>query len=359
MNPKIEPLEITFEELRENRFIIPDDKYGIVAYVLTSSRLKSLMECPFVEDPAACALYLILADGVVVGRETYFASKVKIGEEIVSTEAASAFEVKEEFRKYAIGADIVMATFRRSKFFIGANVSSMALPLDRKLKFHILEFPRLYSIRDLRYFLESRNLLFLKSIINIPLKLFNLLILIKARLKKKKYRIERVSIIPDWIDDIVLNDGHKYAEYHNHLWFQWNLDNCFKKHPLNTQAFYCIYRDEKPIGFFMIKERYRGTGNNRKEGLLIGSIVEWGTKDASVLNEYDINLLALNYFSRNIDIIETASVNRKTIVSLKRSGFLKEERGNIVFKDRTNKYKDASNIDLWRVRLGYGDSILS
>lgn len=357
MEPNIKTIEITYGELRDNRIIIPDDKYGIASYVLTPSRLKALLECPFVEDQSACALYFVMADGVIVGRETYFSSKMKIGDDIVSTEAASAFEVKDSFRKFAVGADIVMATFMRSKLFIGANVSSMALPLDRKLKFHILEFPRLYSLRDLRYILESRHLLFLKYILNIPLKMFNLFVLFKAFLKKKKYRIEKVSIIPDWIDDIALNDGHKYTEYHNHKWFQWNLDNCFKKHPFNTQSFFCIYKYEEPIGFFMIKERYREINN--KKGLLIGSIVEWGSKDQSVLSEYDINLLALNFFSRNVDMIETASVNKRTIASLKRDGFLKQENGNIVFKDRTNKYRDASNIDLWRIRLGYGDSILS
>lgn len=358
MEHKIEPYIITYKELREGSFDLPDDKYGIGAYVLTPSRVKSILECPFVKDDDTIVIYFVLVDGVIAGRETYFASRLKIDNEVVETEAASAFEVEKSFRNLAIGADIVMATFTRSKLFVGAGVSSMALPLDRKLKFHVLEFPRFVFFKNPGIVLKSMHLGFLSGIVDFPVRIFNRLIYKKAKRLAGKYVITKVDVIPEWVDDIILNDGHKYAEYHTHDWLQWNLDNKFMDLPKNNQSFYCVYSNEEPIGFYMIKERFR-----QKTGPLvnavIGSLVEWGTKDEEKLNERDILLLSILSFSPDVDVVETATACSKTASVIRKIGFMPHGKSNIVFKDRTKKYKDASEIDLWRVRMGYGDVILS
>ena len=359
MEQIVKPLVVTYGELRGSCFNLPDDKYGIASYILTPSRIKALLECPFVQDDNTVAFYLVLVDDVIVGRETYFTSKMKIGDEVVDVESASAFEVDKNYRRLAVGADIVMATFTRSKLFIGAGVSPMALPLDRKLKFHILEFPRLMSVRNSRSILETKHLAFLASLINVPLHLYNNIIINKARRLSKRFQIQKVSIVPEWIDDIVLKDGHKYAEYHNHEWLQWNLDNNFRGDIHDTQSFYCVFIDNSPIGFYMLKERFRKVAGGKLKNVIIGSIVEWGTANETLLSEADAVLLSLLNFSPNVDIIEMATSDLKTVKTIKRHGFLSYGKANIVFKDRTKMYKDASDISLWRVRFGYGDLILT
>lgn len=360
MELNIKPLIVTYEDLSSGKYNIPNDNYGIAAYVLTPSRKKSLLECPFIDDPHnTCAIYFVDVDGVIAGREAYFLTRLRVGNEIYAAETGTAFEVEESYRKYAIGVDITMASFVRSMLFLGAGVSPMALPLDRKLKFHILEFPRIMLLRNSRCFLETKRLAFLSSIVNIPLRIYYKFILSKANTLAKRYSIRQELIVPRWVDDIVNNDKHKYAEYHDCKWLQWNLNNNFRGLPDDKQSFYCIYDNKKPVGYYMIKERFRTLAGGKLKNVKIGSLVEWGVTSNCKLSESDIVLLSLCNFSEDIDIIETASADMSTIKKCKKYGFIQHGNANIVFKDRTKKYKDASDINLWRVRYGYGDVILT
>lgn len=358
MERKTEPYIVTFKELREGTYTLPDDRYGIAGSVHTPSMVKALSACPFVAEDSTVAFYFVLVDGVIAGREAYFTTRLKIGDEVLEAESASSLGVEESFRQLAIGADIVMATYARSRLFLGAGVSQMALPLDRKLKFHVLEFPRLMLLRNSRALLEAKHLSWLKGLVNLPLGWFNKHLVRKADRLSRKFRIEKVSVVPDWVDDIVLHDGHKYAEYHNHEWLQWNLDHQFFDRPGNRQAFYCVYQDGEPVGFYMLKERFRERAGGLRN-VLVGSLVEWGTKDARLLGESDLLLLSLRDFSSSVDIIETATADEDTVRICRKYGFIPHGKGNIVFKDRTKKYADASDPGLWRVRLGCGDVILT
>ena len=360
MEQKIETITVSFKELREGELALPDDKYGIAAYILTPTRVKSLLECPFVtDDEATCAMYFVIVDGVVAGRESYFTTRIKVGDKVLDVESASAFEVEEPYRHLGIGADIIMASFVRSKLLIGGGVSPMALPLDRKLKFHVLEFPRLMMLKNSRSVLETKHLGWLSGIVNLPLRLNNKRTIRKANKLAKKYEIKKVEVVPDWVDDIVLNDGHKYAEYHNHKWLQWNLDNNFRGLPQDNQSFYCVYKDGEPLGFYMIKERFRKQAGGVLNNVLIGSLVEWGSKEEKELSEADILLLSLRNYSPNMDIIETATSDESLAAEVRKYGFVAHGKANIVFKDRTKAYGDASDIKNWRVRYGYADVILT
>lgn len=358
MEPQTGSYIVTFGELREGNYTLPDDRYGVAASVLTPAMVEALSACPFVKEDDTVALYFALVDGVIAGREVYFASRVKAGAEIVDAESASSLGVDPAYRHLAVGADIVMATFLRSRVFLGAGVSQMALPLDRKLKFHILEFPRLMQLRNAGPLLAARHLSWLKGLANLPLGWFNRSVVRKADRLSRKFRIEQVARIPDWVDDIVLQDGHKYAAFHNHEWLQWNLDHRFYDLPHLRKAFFCVYQEGEPVGFYMIKERFKEKAGGL-ENVVVGSLVEWGTKDDSRLSECDLLLLSLRDFSAAVDIVETGTADTKMVRACRRYGFLPHGKANIVFKDRTKKYADASDISLWRVRLGCGDVILT
>ena len=77
------------------------------------------------------------------------------------------------------------------------------------------------------------------------------------------------------IGGMVLNDGHKYMEVHDHKWLQWCLDNSFKGGKQDIQSFYVIKKEDEHMGFVMTKERFRVETQGMKN-VKIGSIVEWG-----------------------------------------------------------------------------------
>jgi len=187
---------------------------------------------------------------------------------------------------------------------------------------------------------------------------FNRSVVRKADRLARKFRIEEVSTIPEWVDGIVLRDGHKYAEYHDHEWLQWNLDHHFFDVPRSRKAFFCVYGEREPLGFYMIKERFKEAAGGLKD-VLVGSLVEWGTRDGKLLSESDLLLLSLRDFSSSVDIVETATTDENVVRAVRKYGFIPHGKSNIVFKDRTKKYTDASDPDLWRVRLGCGDVILT
>lgn len=358
MDPITSSYIVTFKGLREGSYTLPDDRYGIAKSVLRPSMVDALTACPFVKDDSTVALFFSLVDGTIVGREVYFTSRVKVGDEIVDAESASSLGVEPSYRHLAVGADIVMATFVRSRVFIGAGVSQMALPLDRKLKFHVLEFPRLMQLRNAKPLLAARHFSWLGGMANIPLGWLHNLILRKAGRLARKFQIEQVPTVPEWVDDIVLRDGHKYAECHDHKWLQWNLDYRFNDHPRSRQAFFCVCQDGEPLGFYMLKERFKEKAGGL-ENVLVGSLVEWGTKDVGRLTESDLLLLSLRDFSQGVDIVETATADENTVRSVRKYGFIPHGKANIVFKDRTKKYADAADMSQWRVRFGCGDVILT
>ena len=357
MEQAMESYVVTYKELREGGFTLPDGRSGLVASGISPAMAEALAACPFVQDDTVAA-YLVLSDGAVVGKEVYFTTRIKLGDEILDAESASSLSVAPAYRQLAVGADIVMATFLRSRLFLGAGVSEMALPLDRKLKFHILEFPRLMQLRNAKPLLASRRLSWLGGVANLPLGWFHRLLLRKAGRLARKYRIEQVSTVPGWVDDIVLRDGHKYAECHDHKWLQWNLDHRFNDHPRNRQAFFCVFQDGEPLGFYMLKERFKEKAGGL-ENVLVGSLVEWGTKDEGRLTESDLLLLSLRDFSPGVDIVETATADENAARSVRKYGFIPHGKANIVFKDRTKKYADAADMGQWRVRFGCGDVILT
>lgn len=358
MDPITSSYIVTFKGLREGSYILPDDRYGIAKSVLRPSMVDALTACPFIKDDSTVAMYFALVDGTIVGREVYFTSRIKVGDEIVDAESASSLGVEPSYRHLAVGADIAMATFVRSLVFIGAGVSQMALPLDRKLKYHVLEFPRLMRLQNAGPLLDAKHLSWLKGLVNIPLGWFNRSVIRKADRLSRSFRIERVARVPDWVDDIVLQDGHKYAAVHNHEWLQWNLDHHFYDSPHVRKAFFCVYQEGDPLGFYMIKERFKENAGGLKN-VVVGSFVEWGTKDDKRLSESDLLLLSLRDFSPSVDIVETGTADRNVVRASRRCGFIPHGKANIVFKDRTKKYVDASDINLWRVRLGCGDVILT
>ena len=363
--PKIEWQYISVEQLRNGDFTLGDDKYGLAAYVLSPARVAAVLNCPFHTSEQNTALIFCNVDGVVASRDELFGTRLKLGEDIVPCMSGTALETHENYRHLALAAEIMMFGHRNDEYecTLSAGISSMAKPLHKKLKYAYFETPILLVYKDSRAKFSERGLkgpaLWLAS------KLYNLSLLgdmLKqrnaAKSIHKKFKVQRENIVPEWVDDIVLNDGHKYMEVHDQKWLQWNLDYNFSDNQRNSQAFYCIYeKGGKPVGFFMIKERC----DKKKDGCIqgvTGSLVEWGSNDLSLLSEEDINVLALESYKSDVNIAITTTDIPATQQSLAKYGLKhKGSITNISCRANRKKYPDIYDIKNWRIRLGYADTI--
>lgn len=354
---------ITYGDLRKG-LSFENDKYGIASYE-HEARRKAFLANPCAGADDDVFMYLVEADGAPIGRTMLFETRLKIGNEILPLYSGSALQVEESFQKYGLGAEIYAfgGTIKKRKLNLSAGISDMALPLYKVTKYKIFEFPKLLRINNTKPLLGKYGIKgvfqsILGTLMNLPLRFYYLLANVKTRRIKKQYTLEKVTTVPQWVDDVVLNDGHKYAEVHDQKWLQWNLDNSFKSHKRDIQSFYIIKQNSAPVGFVMTKQRYRDEVQGMNN-VLIGSIVEWGAYDEKKLNESDIYRLAVETFSKDVDIIETATNNTETQRELKGMGFIHHGNAHIAFKDKTKQQTDCGDVSLWRLRYGYADVIMN
>ena len=361
----IEDRYVTYDEVSDG-FAIEHDDFGLVAY-LTETRKKTLFSNPNLTDYSQPLLNLKLVDGIVAGRSMSFLTRVKIGDEIHTTLSGSTLDVPEEYRHLGLGADLMFHYAKETQYDynLSSGISEIALPLYKVLKFKILEFPRMMFLCNARAIIESKGvhgllLSMVTSVANIPLRLFRTFLKKKSIRLQKKFDVRKETVVPEWVDDMVLNDGHKYAEVHDHSWLQWNLDCNFKGDKEDVQCFYSVYLNNNPIGFFMTKERFRKDAGGKLKNIILGAIVEWGiARDCDLLDESMLYKMAFSTFSAKTDIIELATDDENVCNKMKKWGFIKHGFAHIAFKDKHKNCADAKDINLWRVRYGYADVILT
>ena len=198
------------------------DTYNILSYQ------KDSREQVFINNPlyGEDSIYIYLAhdDNLVVGRCYYFPTRFKAGNEITTAQSGSALYVQEEFRQLAVGADIIAySTFSEEydqKIFAG--ISQMALPIYKKLKYCVFPLQRFIIRRNFSTYFKQKGLhgILLKTIAGIA-GLFNsipMTIYGRTNQLHKKYQVRKLDIVPTWVDDIVLNDGHQYMASVAPLW---------------------------------------------------------------------------------------------------------------------------------------------
>lgn len=353
--------DLSYEEFN-NSSEVEGDIYGVTR--ISESEKKAFFSNPNLKDLSKGMFHLIWADGVVVGRTMPFDTRVKVGDQICVASAGSSLYVVEDYRKYNVGADLMM---RKSSedYKISAGISEMALPLHKILKFHILEYPRMMLLCNSRAILEMKgfhgSLLKVSSfLVNVPLRLFNNYNRWRSSKLQKAFHVIKETIVPQWVDDMVLNDGHKYMEVHDRAWLQWNLDNHFKDDIQDIQSFYSVYDGNNPVGFFMTKERFREDAGGKLKNIILAAIVEWGISPGyNKLTEAMLYKMAISTFTKNVDILEFATSDEKVCREMQRWGFIRHGYAHIAFKDVKKNCKDASDISLWRIRYGYTDVILT
>lgn len=356
--------KVTYRELKKKPIEVKDDRYGIAAFYTESVR-QTFLACPGNREESDCALLLLLDDDIVIGREIWFGIRLKIGDKILWVHAGCCLMVCEEYRKVGAGIELMTANiYKDDSVSFSAFYTPMRVKLFKKQKRAIFEIPEFIKLNNTRFLFES--LLGVKGCVlklftvlgNVALRVMEIPNMIKRKKLLMKYVVKKESTVPDWAGEMAINDGHKYMEYHDTKWLQWNLDYNLNQYPEDIQSFYSIF-DKKglPVGFFMIKERLERVAG-RYKNVIRGTIVEWATSDKNLLTEADINLLALSFFSRHTSHITSISDNDITIVKLKQMGFRKHGTFQMNFRDKTGEYADGANMANWRIRYGCSNSII-
>ena len=356
---------VTYQEIIDG-YSPTGDKYGLASFSLAEPRLSAFLANPNLTDKSAVMLKIMREDGVIIGRSMMFPSILKAGDKLINTVGGSALEVAEEYRGGEAVGGLMMYNIKHKEnnAVISSGFSAIAAKCHKALRAYMLYFPQMIQVKNFRKVLPLMvTNQFLSSILGAIGNFFiwPFLNIVKARSSRKyhSYQVKQVNIVPEWVDEIVLNDGHKFTEVHDHKWLQWNLDNMFHAHRFNNTRFYTVSLGDENLGFFMVKERYTvNEGKNRTE-MVEGTICEWGTKNPSILSEFDLHLMALKTFSKNVDVVFMATNDMNIVKRMKHLFFVRKNEAKIAFYDLKKEYKDAKDINLWRVRIGYGDSILS
>ena len=364
----INQLKVCYKDLADKSYqgkYIPQDHLFHQACSMTDYLWEALVNCPGNTDRDKTAMYLMLDEGKEIGRCYMLGSRIKALGTIYDVQCFFALDSCEQYRSEGIGTSLMLypLTNKEYDFVLIAGMTSMVVPMYRKLKYHVFEIPQYIKLNNSRYVLmplgfKGGLLKFAAGLCNGMLKVIGVPNQLKYRRLKKKFIFKKESIVPDWAGELATNDGHKYMEMHDRDWLQWNLDyntNGFKE---DIQSFFSIYdKNEKPLGFFMTKERFIKEAGRIKDSIR-GTIVEWGTYDDNVLSESDINILALQTFSNKVDLVVTLADEEKTKKTLKKMGFVQRGMYPIGIRDKKNLLKDVGDQKLWRLRYGYTNMII-
>lgn len=350
----------TFNDFKKG-LIIENDPLEITAPTLDPARVKAFLENPFVKDSNFECLTLVRINGIVGGRNMNFPVLFKAKDEILEANAGSDLFVHEDFRKDNLALELVTFPIKNKlgQAIIFANFSKQGIAVYKAMRFNVFSLDKMVLVCNMRIIFEKIGmkgalLRMATSVFNIVLKP---VLWFRKRLPARlsELSVKSVSTVPEWVDEVVKNDGHQFMEVHDHRWLQWCLDNKFHTDIYNEKEFFIVEFQDKPVGFFMTMKRQEKMGGSNKN---VVSIVEWGIKDNSILQEFDYVRLMLNRLDAKTDVLQFYSDDNETIKISRKNGFVKRGVYNIVYRDMTKRFKEAKNQDLWRLRFGYSDSLL-
>ena len=354
----------TYQDYKNRVPFEGEDKYGILVENGISNKMDVLMKNPYLEDYNQPLLLYVLVDGVLAGFDLSFPTRIRINGVVNNCWGGSSLYVHDNYRNHAIGAQILMYKMKQHPcdYTLSAGISKMALPLQKKMKSKCFEYPLLWQPRNVNFLFQMMKFnkgfsfffSFISSLFFRPvIGFYNWL----SKRNTSDYSINEITDVPDWIQSVVENDEHKYAEYHGKEWFEWSLKNNFQLSDSDNQHLYSVVKDGKPHGFFMTKERTESVPEKNITKVTFGTICEWGIVDGSPLNEYDIVRMSLSTYSKNVDIIEVTTADSVIPLKIKKYFFFNHGTTNFAFRDYTKQCDDAADPTLWRYRRSFSDVV--
>ena len=355
--------KISYKQLREQKYAIADDRYGIIAFVNEKVR-NCLLSCPNNTDDHNTAINLIIADGIAVGRNILFTTRFMAENKTFLAQTGGSVEVYNDYRRRGIASMILRRNHDAHDIYLGALYSEGALCIYKKMGDSIIESPLLLKPHNMDFYLRAKKIRGKKGKIlkflmnNVVLRGLYLPTSIKEWMLKKKFSVEQVRQVPEWVGELACNDGHKYREQHDTSWLQWCLDNNMSENPKDRQQFYIVKEKKGDIrGFFMTKVRY-DEHLGPYDSIISGSVMEWGATDESILSETSLNLLAEDTFGTEITHIITVASSKETLKKLKQWGYLSRGSFQMSFNDIQNRFPDVHDRNLWRIRFGCCNTVI-
>ena len=357
--------KVSYGQLHESNWLTDKDSYGLAAFVDDNVR-QTFLQCPNNGNDGKTAVLLAVEDGVVVGRHLLYGTSIKNGDSIIKAQSSGSTEVHESQRGKGIGSKINKWTLNNDEYpvYICSLLSPACLRIMSKKEYGctIFDFPQLVKIVNTEAAVGCRgikgSLLWLcKTLGNTVVWLQNIPVRSKLSKLKKQYKIVREEQVPGWAGEMCLNDGHKYTEYHDVKWLEWNLTHTLSGEPEDKQSFYSVYnRDNKVVGFFMTKIRVR-RDIKKYDKMISGTVCEWASVSDD-LKESDINLLATTTFPKDCYQILTVTNSPITEKELRRLGFIRRGSMQMGFRDKLKQFPDMADETLWRIRYGCCNSII-
>ncbi len=319
---------LTISELKTyfiDSYLDPDRIYetGVELYK------NAILSNPNVTDNSY-AVCLALVDGKIAGRFMLFRTRLKVSEDVYSIQTGGGLLVAERYRGLGIGASLMHVVIKND-VHLGALFTRAAYNIQKKTE-EMLEIPQYVKEKSLGI-----------------KKIYDLRINIKLHILKRRFHIERMEIVPNWVTSMINVDKHKYKEVHDASWLQWALDNNATGCKDDYQSFYAVYdRDKNPIGFFMTKVR-----NVVQGGLQFkkANLVEWDSSNYDNLSEVDINLLAYATLDNSVSRFWTITENKESGNKLKKYFF--SRKGWFAMSiNKDERFKDIGDVNQWRIRYG-------
>lgn len=352
----------TIKDLKENRNLGFNDPEGILGRVNPKLR-EAFLANPFIKSDDDICQVIALDGNRVIGSELVFRNKYMADGEIRDCVGASTLYVSEPYRKEMVGADLMIkaATLYEKQDNIVAGISQIAYPIYKAMRYGCFSFPRFIFLNRSRSVISSfvrvKALSWVLSLcVDICLKLYHLILF--HLILKRNYKVEITYEIPQVVEDIVMQDTHKYKELHDKKWFEWNINHTFSTDGRNKKQLYLIKESNEVVGFFVLKTEFFKEAGGRFRNLMLGSVAEWGIKIGSSLSEYQLHLAALRQVESNIDGVQVATTDAFTAKMYKRSIFMPMGIANNAVFMTSDKNKDIKKAENWRIRIAAGDTLI-
>lgn len=349
MRHKIETICLSRKELLQSSEQLPvKNKYIIEKYPFNS----------FLDDEIVKIEGLF--DNNVVGYSYPFKTKLLFNGKIIEAGTGSNYRVEKKYRKYEFGWSIAEKKLSLSNIQVTGMVSPMAKPIDEYLGYKFVDMPNYLLLKSSRKILERHISKFLLNIcvpvIDCILRVLFTFNILFVKIKYCRYIIQEKDLSEidyNRYEELILNDGKIYKEYHNREWLNFVLN--YK--PINEgyQRYMEVYHKGKIKGFLLFKVRNQGD-NGHWRNFVTGTLLEWGGENISEKDLFAMSILA---FPEKVDGIELANIDTKVI----NGNFLipKIKLGSVNYGVRVNKKevpKDLFDWSKWRLRVACGDNMI-
>jgi len=358
----------TIGELRSGKELSFEDPSGILKVMSEKVKETLLANPSVITDDDVCQI-IALDGNRVIGSELSFPNKYVVGGEIKPCRGASTLFTEEAYRKYAVGTDLMInaATISPKQDNIVGGISQMAYPLYKAMRYACFPFKRYIFLRKSRvaveYILKRRNVLTntISAILDFFMGIYRLFTFCGNLLRMRNYTVEKVDRVPEEVENIVLDDGHKYKELHDRAWFEWNLKYSFNEDDRNSK-YLAVIKNKKGeiVGFFLNKIEFFAQASSRGfKNVLLGTVSEWGIKKGEAISEYDILMTAVRHLPKTVDGAEVATTDLNTGKRFKHHLLFPMGEANMAAYIQSFKDKSIKDINNWRIRLAAGDTLLN